>query len=192
MRRVMVAGAIAALVLGTAACSSDEDSGDATGTDETTAATQEPTDEESMAEEADIVDTAVAAGSFTTLATALEAAGLVETLKGEGPYTVFAPTDDAFAALPDGTLDDLLADPQGQLTDILTYHVVAGEVMAADVVTMDGQSVETLQGAELTIRVDGDQVMLEDATGATVNVTQTDIGASNGVIHVIDGVLMPG
>ncbi len=193
MRRVMVAGAIAALVLGTAACSSDEDSGDA-GTEETTTATQEPTEEQSAGEEAqaDIVDTAVAAGSFTTLATALEAAGLVDTLKGEGPYTVFAPTDDAFAALPEGTLDDLLADPEGQLTDILTYHVIAGQVMAADVVTMDGQSVETLQGAELTIRVDGDQVMLEDATGATVNVTQTDIGASNGVIHQIDGVLMPG
>ena len=193
MRRLMVAGAVAALVLGTAACSDDGDAEETAGTEETTTATQEPTEEQSPAEaEADIVDTAVAAGSFTTLATALEAAGLVDTLKGDGPYTVFAPTDDAFAALPDGTLDDLLADPEGQLTDILTYHVVAGEVMAADVVTMDGQTVETLQGAELTIRVDGDQVMLEDATGATVNVTQTDIGASNGVIHVIDGVLMPG
>jgi uncharacterized surface protein with fasciclin (FAS1) repeats len=192
MRRLMVAGAVAALVLGTAACSGDEDGAETAGTEETTSATPEPTEEESAPAESDIVDTAVAAGSFTTLATALEAAGLVDTLKGEGPYTVFAPTDDAFAALPDGTLDDLLADPEGQLTDILTYHVVEGEVMAADVVTMDGQSVPTVQGGELTIRVDGDQVMLEDATGATVNVTQTDIGASNGVIHVIDGVLMPG
>ncbi len=192
MRRLMVAGAVAALVLGTAACSSDGDD-ETTGTEETTSATQEPTEEDAGdAAEADIVDTAVAAGSFTTLATALEAAGLVDTLKGEGPYTVFAPTDEAFAALPDGTLDDLLAEPEGALTDILTYHVVEGEVMAADVVTMDGKSVATVQGGELTIRVDGDQVMLEDATGATVNVTQTDIGASNGVIHVIDGVLMPG
>jgi uncharacterized surface protein with fasciclin (FAS1) repeats len=192
MRRLMVAGAVAALVLGTAACSDDGDAEETTGTEETTSATQEPTEDSAETAEADIVDTAVAAGSFTTLATALEAAGLVETLKGEGPYTVFAPTDDAFAALPDGTLDDLLAEPEGALTDILTYHVIEGEVMAADVLTMDGQSVATVQGAELTIRVDGDQVMLEDATGATVNVTQTDIGASNGVIHVIDGVLMPG
>ncbi len=192
MRRLMVAGAVAALVLGTAACSDDGDAEETTGTEETTSATQEPTEDAGDAAEADIVDTAVAAGSFTTLATALEAAGLVDTLKGDGPYTVFAPTDDAFAALPEGTLDDLLAEPEGALTDILTYHVIEGEVMAADVVTMDGQSVATVQGAELTIRVDGDQVMLEDATGATVNVTQTDIGASNGVIHVIDGVLMPG
>ncbi len=193
MRRLMVAGAVAALVLGTAACSSDGDDEETAGTEETTSATQEPTEEDSAgdAAEADIVDTAVAAGSFTTLATALEAAGLVDTLKGEGPYTVFAPTDDAFAALPEGTLDDLLAEPEGALTDILTYHVIEGEVLAADVVTMDGQSVATVQGAELTIRVDGDQVMLEDATGATVNVTDTDIAASNGVIHVIDGVLMP-
>jgi uncharacterized surface protein with fasciclin (FAS1) repeats len=193
MRRLMAVGTVAALVFTAAACGS-EDSEDSTSTEETSSATAEPTEEESAAEEEaqDIVDTAVAAGQFETLATALEAAGLVETLKGEGPYTVFAPTDEAFAALPDGTLDELLAEPEGQLTEILTYHVIPDEVMAEDVVSMDGESVATVQGGEITIRVDGDQVMLEDATGATVNVVQTDVTASNGVIHVIDGVLMPG
>jgi uncharacterized surface protein with fasciclin (FAS1) repeats len=194
MRRLMAVGTIAALVFGAAACGSENDSEESSSAEETTSATAEPTEEESAAEEEaqDIVDTAVAAGDFGTLATALEAAGLVETLKGEGPYTVFAPTDEAFAALPDGTLDELLAEPEGQLTEILTYHVIPDEVMAEDVVSMDGESVATVQGGEITIRVDGDQVMLEDATGATVNVVQTDVTASNGVIHVIDGVLMPG
>ena len=97
-------------------------------------------------EMADIVDTAVEAGSFETLVAAVEAAGLVDTLKGEGPFTVFAPTDEAFAALPDGTLESLLDDPEGILTDILLYHVVAGKVMAADVVELDGSDVETVGG----------------------------------------------
>jgi len=127
----------------------------------------------------------------TTLATALTAAGLVDTLKGEGPFTVFAPTDEAFAALPTGTLDALLADPTGDLTSILTYHVVPGKVMAADVLTLDGQKVATVNGAEITVNVEGSMVSLTDAKGNTVNVTQTDIEASNGVIHVIDAVLMP-
>jgi uncharacterized surface protein with fasciclin (FAS1) repeats len=140
---------------------------------------------------ADIVDTAVAAGNFTTLAAALTAADLVDTLKGTGPFTVFAPTDDAFAKLPAGTVDTLLKDPKGDLTQILTYHVVPGKVMAADVLTMDGQKVKTVQGGELTIGVEGDQVTLTDAAGNTVNVTMPDVEASNGVIHVIDGVLMP-
>lgn len=140
----------------------------------------------------DIVDTAVAAGSFKTLATALTAAELVDTLKGPGPFTVFAPTDDAFAKLPAGTLDTLLADPKGKLAPILTYHVVSGKVMAADVVKLNGQKVKTVNGAELTVNVDGSNVSLTDATGAKVMVTKTDIEASNGVIHVIDGVLLPG
>ena len=144
-----------------------------------------------MSDTKDIVDTAVAAGSFTTLAAALQAAGLVETLKGEGPFTVFAPTDEAFAKLPAGTVDTLLQDPKGDLTSILTYHVVPGKVMAADVLTMNGQKVKTVQGAELTIKVEGEKVMLVDATGASVTVTTPDVAASNGVIHVIDGVLMP-
>jgi uncharacterized surface protein with fasciclin (FAS1) repeats len=152
-----------------------------------------PAAEEEMAEgeAADIVDTAIAAGDFGTLVTAVEAAGLVETLKGEGPFTVFAPTDEAFAALPEGTLDSLLEDPEGQLTDILLYHVVAGEVMAADVVGLDGQEVETVGGGTLTVGVDGETVTLTDSSGNTINVVATDIEASNGVIHVIDGVLIP-
>ena len=139
----------------------------------------------------DIVDTAVAAGSFKTLATALTAAGLVDTLKGPGPFTVFAPTDDAFAKLPAATLTALLADPKVKLAPILTYHVVSGKVMAADVVTMDGKKVKTVNGAELTIKVMDGKVSLTDATGASVNVVKTDVTASNGVIHVIDGVLLP-
>ena len=133
----------------------------------------------------DIVDTAVAAGEFNTLATALAAAGLVETLKGPGPFTVFAPTDAAFANLPADTLDDLLKpENKAQLSAILTYHVVPGEVMAADVVQMN--EAETVNGAMLEIKVEGATVMVNDAT-----VTATDIGASNGVIHVIDTVLIP-
>jgi len=140
---------------------------------------------------ADIVDTAVGAGSFSTLAAALTAAGLVDTLKGPGPFTVFAPTDEAFAKLPSGTVEVLLDDPAGQLTQILTYHVVPGEVMAATVVTLDGQKVTTVQGTDVTVEVSGDRVALVDATGQRVNVVSTDVSASNGVIHVIDAVLLP-
>jgi uncharacterized surface protein with fasciclin (FAS1) repeats len=138
----------------------------------------------------DIVDTAVAAGSFTTLAKALTAADLVETLKGEGPFTVFAPTDEAFAALPKGALDKLVADKK-KLTAVLTYHVISGEVMASQVTGMNGQKVKTVQGGEITIKVADGKVSLTDAAGNTVNVIKTDVTASNGVIHVIDGVLMP-
>ena len=136
-----------------------------------------------------IVDLAVADGRFTTLVSAVQAAGLVDTLKSEGPFTVFAPTDEAFAALPAGTLDSLLQpENKQQLTDILLYHVVPGKVMAADVVGLDGQSAETaLEGKSINIKVDGDKVILND----TVNVILTDIETSNGVIHVIDAVLLP-
>ena len=144
-----------------------------------------------VSSKSDIVDTAVAAGDFTTLAAALTAAELVDTLKGTGPFTVFAPTDAAFEKLPAGTVDTLLKDPKGDLTQILTYHVVPGKVMAADVVKLDGQKVATVQGGELTVNVDGDKVSLTDVAGNTVNVTATDVEASNGVIHVIDAVLMP-
>ncbi|MFP5416891.1 MAG: fasciclin domain-containing protein [Actinomycetes bacterium] len=140
---------------------------------------------------ADIVDTAVAAGSFTTLTAAVTAAGLVDTLKGPGPFTVFAPTDEAFAKLPAGTVETLLADPTGDLAEILKYHVVSGKVMAADVVTMNGQKVPTVQGAELTIEVADGKVALVDVAGNRVNVVTTDVEATNGVIHVIDGVLLP-
>ncbi|KPP88973.1 MAG: hypothetical protein HLUCCA08_01985 [Rhodobacteraceae bacterium HLUCCA08] len=130
----------------------------------------------------DIVDTAVEAGSFTTLVAAVEAAGLVDTLKGDGPFTVFAPTDDAFAALPEGTVEGLLADPEA-LAAILTYHVVAGKVMSTDL--SDGMMAATVNGAEITIGV-GDAVTVDGAT-----VTTADIETSNGVIHVIDAVILP-
>jgi len=133
-------------------------------------------------EEMDIIEVATAAGSFNTLATALTEAGLVDTLKGEGPFTVFAPTDEAFAKIPADDLNAILADKE-LLTSILTYHVVSGEVMAADVAALE--SAETLQGQTLQIE-SASGVMINDA-----NVIQTDIGASNGVIHVIDTVLIP-
>jgi uncharacterized surface protein with fasciclin (FAS1) repeats len=134
-------------------------------------------------EKKDIVDTAVAAGSFTTLAKALGAAGLVDTLKGAGPFTVFAPTDEAFAKLPAGTLEKLLAD-KAQLTKVLTYHVVAGKVMAADVVKL--KSAKTVEGEDVKIAVKDKGVMVNQA-----HVVKTDIETSNGVIHVIDAVLLP-
>lgn len=130
----------------------------------------------------DIVDTAVAAGSFDTLVTAVKAAGLVDTLKGDGPFTVFAPTDEAFAKLPAGTLEALLADKE-KLTAILTYHVVAGTNMAADVVGTS--SFDTVQGSSLNVDT-SNGVMVGSA-----NVVKTDIVTSNGVIHVIDTVLIP-
>ncbi|WP_407493639.1 fasciclin domain-containing protein [Pseudooceanicola sp. MF1-13] len=138
----------------------------------------------SHAAEKDIVDTAMEAGSFSTLLAAAEAAGLVETLKGEGPFTVFAPTDEAFAALPEGTVDTLLMpENKDQLTQILTYHVVAGEVKSTDL--SDGMMAATVEGSEIEVSL-GDSVMINDATVVT-----PDVMASNGVIHVIDSVLMP-
>lgn len=137
-----------------------------------------------FAQDMDIVDTAVANGSFTTLAAALGAAGLVETLKGEGPFTVFAPTDAAFAALPAGTVEDLLKpENKDKLVSILTYHVVPGKVMSTDL--SEGLKAATVNGAEVTITLDG---------GAKVNgavISTADVAASNGVIHVIDAVILP-
>jgi uncharacterized surface protein with fasciclin (FAS1) repeats len=133
----------------------------------------------------DIVDTAVAAGQFKTLAAALKAAGLVETLKGSGPFTVFAPTDEAFAKLPKGTVEDLLKpENKAKLTAILTYHVVPGKVMAADVVKV--KEAKTVQGGSLKVNAGGGTVKVDNAT-----VVKTDIAASNGVIHVIDSVVLP-
>ena len=133
----------------------------------------------------DIVDTAVAAGSFKTLAAALQAADLVGTLKGKGPFTVFAPTDEAFAKLPAGTLDDLLKpENKAKLAAILTYHVVPGKVTAAQAATLP--SAKTVNGASLTIHAMGGNVMVDNAT-----VTKSDIACSNGVIHVIDTVVLP-
>lgn len=131
----------------------------------------------------DIVDVAVGAGSFNTLVTAVKEAGLVDTLKSKGPFTVFAPTDEAFAALPEGTLDGLLKDKE-KLKKVLLYHVVPGKVMAADVVKV--KSAKTAEGASVKVSVDGDTVKIDDA-----KVVKTDIPASNGVIHVIDKVILP-
>jgi len=133
----------------------------------------------------DIVDTAVSAGSFKTLVAAVKAAGLVETLKGAGPFTVFAPTDEAFAKLPAGTLEDLLKpENKEKLVKILTYHVVSGKVMAADVVKLT--EAKTVQGQSVTIKVADGKVTVDGA-----QVTKTDIATSNGVIHVIDTVILP-
>jgi uncharacterized surface protein with fasciclin (FAS1) repeats len=138
-----------------------------------------------QAQTQDIVDTAVAAGSFKTLATALKAAGLIETLKGKGPFTVFAPTDEAFARLPAGTVEDLLKPENKQkLTQVLTYHVVSGKVRAADVVKL--KNAKTVNGQSVQIKVDGGTVMVDNA-----KVVKADIGTSNGVIHVIDSVILP-
>ncbi len=139
-----------------------------------------------QAADADIVDTAISAGSFETLVAAVQAAGLVETLKGEGPFTVFAPTDEAFAALPAGTVESLLEEEnRDQLVAVLTYHVVPGKVMSSD---LAGQSmdVETVQGSTVSIDATGSSVMVDGAT-----VVMPDVEASNGVIHVIDAVILP-
>ena len=162
------------------ACGSDaEESSDTTETTEAAAAA-----------EITIVSVASDTPDFSTLVAGVKAAELVDTLQSEGPFTVFAPTNEAFEALPEGTLDELLKpENKDQLTDILTYHVVAGKVMAADL--SDGQEVETVQGGILTVGIDGEAVTLTDEAGNTVNVVDTDIDAGNGVIHVIDGVVMP-
>lgn len=184
--RIRLLATLLAFVLVAAACGDDDDD---------TVSTGEPAAEETaeggddMAEEpGDIVAVAAGSGEFPTLVAAVEAAGLVETLQGEGPFTVLAPTEEAFAAALEAlgiTAEDLLADTE-LLTSVLTYHVIPGNNMAADVVGLDGQDVATVNGATVAISVDGDTVMVNDAT-----VVQTDIEASNGVIHVIDTVLLP-
>ena len=149
------------------------------------AATQATAGGHKMKEKKDIVDTAVAAGQFETLAAALGAADLVDTLKGEGPFTVFAPTDEAFAKLPEGTVESLLKpENRDQLIAILTYHVVPGAVRAADVVKLD--AAKTVNGQSVAIQVADNGVQINNA-----NVVATDIEASNGVIHVIDTVILP-
>ena len=172
-----------------AACGDDSDSDDSASSDTTeTTDTTDATDDSVAEPTMDIVETASAAGDFTTLVAAVEAAGLVDTLQGEGPFTVFAPTDEAFAAALDDlglTAEELLADTE-TLTSILTYHVVEGEVPAADVVTLDGEEVPTVNGATILVGVDGDAVTVND-----IPVVATDVFATNGVIHVIDGVLLP-
>lgn len=172
-----------AFTLVAAACGDDDDEPAATASGE-----PETSDDGAAAEgPGTVVDVAVGAGSFPTLVAALTEAELVDTLSGDGPFTVFAPTEEAFADALEAlglTAEELLASDG--LGDILTYHVVPGKVLAADVVGLDGQSVATVNGAEVTVTVDGDTVMINGAT-----VVQTDIDASNGVIHVIDSVLLP-
>ena len=173
--RLIAFMAIIALLV--AACSSSDEEAATTTTEaptETTAA--------EMTEDT-VVDVAIS-NDFTTLVAAVQAAGLVETLQGEGPFTVFAPTDEAFAALPEGTLDSLLADPAA-LAEILTYHVVSGKVLAADVVGLD--SATTVQVDDISIEVVDGGVVLNGSS----NVIATDVEASNGVVHVIDSVILP-
>jgi uncharacterized surface protein with fasciclin (FAS1) repeats len=178
--RLALLFAVPALAVGAAACGDDEE--DSAGAAATPAATAEPAP---AADEQDVVALAQATPDLSTLVEAVTAADLGETLQGEGPFTVFAPTNEAFTAVGQDTLDQLLA-PAGkeQLTGVLTYHVVPGELMAADL--EDGQQLETVQGEQLPVSIDGDAVTVGGAT-----VTQPDVDASNGVVHVIDGVLLP-
>ncbi len=162
---------------------------------EDTAMADEMANDEAMT--GTIVEVAQGNPDFSTLVTAVDAAGLVETLSGEGPFTVFAPTNEAFAALPEGTVDTLVSEDTETLGTILTYHVVEGEMMAADVLSAiegageAGLEVTTVGGGTLTATIVDGNVVLTDATGGTATVTATDVDASNGVIHVIDTVLMP-
>jgi uncharacterized surface protein with fasciclin (FAS1) repeats len=180
--RLALGGALVALALTAAACGSDDSTADDAAVTTAAPATSAAPATTAAPQLKDIVDTAVEAGSFTTLAAALTEAGLVETLKGDGPFTVFAPTDEAFAAVPAETLEALLADSDA-LTEVLTYHVVPGKVLAADVTTGD---VDTVAGLPLALTAEGGAVTVGGA-----NVVAADVEASNGVIHVIDQVLLP-
>jgi uncharacterized surface protein with fasciclin (FAS1) repeats len=182
VRSITAVGLASSLVFVAAACGDDEEDA-APATTAAPVATEAPTVTDMPVAAGDIVEVASTTPGFTTLVAALQAAGLVETLQGPGPFTVFAPTDDAFAALPEGALDALLLpENKDALVKILTFHVVAGKVMAADVTAGE---VPTVEGSNLTITTDGG-VKIFDA-----NVTQTDVLATNGVIHVIDQVLIP-
>lgn len=172
---------------GTSSSSEEETAESGTDTtEETTDAQSSSSDMESMSEEPaqDVVDLAIATENLSTLVTAVQAAELVETLKGEGPFTVFAPTNAAFGALPEGTLEDLLKpENKDQLAAVLTYHVVAGKVMSGDL--SDGMTATTVNGNDITISV-GEGVQINGA-----NVTTADVEASNGVVHIIDAVILP-
>ncbi len=189
---IRLAAAIVSIALVTAACGGDDtEAASSTTAATTSSASKAPSSSTTEASKSsmattskDIVETAVAAGDFKTLATALGAADLLGTLKGPGPFTVFAPTDAAFAKLPAGTLEGLLKD-KAALSKILTYHVVSGSVPADKVVTLTSAS--TVQGSPVTITVKDGVVLLN----GNIKVTMTDIKASNGIIHVIDGVLLP-
>ena len=181
--------AVGALALGAAACGND----DGAAPEEPSPAVADSSAESGASapdSPATVVDVATSNEDFSTLVTAVEAAGLAETLSGDGPFTVFAPVNDAFAALPAGTVDSLLLpENQDQLTGVLTYHVVPKEAMSGDL--SDGMTVTTVQGQPLTVGVSDAGVTLTDGTGNTVSVVQADIEAGNGVVHIIDEVLLP-
>ena len=189
MRQLTITAAAAALAIALTGCGAAEQP--------TTENTDSYATEQPAAASGTIVDAAVANPDFSTLVTAVQAAGLAETLSSAGPFTVFAPTNAAFAKLPAGTVDNLVQPAQREtLTSILTYHVVSGRVTAADLIAQiqaggGTATLTTVQGATLTARLQGSSVVLTDAAGGTSTVTTTDVAASNGVIHVIDTVLMP-
>ncbi len=181
-KKLLLLLCVPVLAFGVAACGSDDDG--SSSSDDTAAVEATGTTDNAQAQ-TDIVATAQATDDLSTLVDAVVAADLVETLQSEGPYTVFAPTNEAFAALPPAELERLLKPAnKDELANILTYHVVSGDVMAADL--YDGQMVETVQGGKLKVSIDGDTVMIGDA-----QVTQADIETSNGTVHVIDSVLLP-
>lgn len=195
--KTMIGVIVAVLVLvgagvGIFAMSGDDETSTETQTSQSTS-NETPADAEETEEaapESTIVELAVATPTLSTLVTAVTEAELVETLSGTGPFTVFAPTNDAFAALPGGTLDTLLLpENKAKLQAVLTYHVVAGKVMSSDL--SDGQVIKTVQGNNLIVMIEGGKVMLEDATGAKAEVVSADIEASNGVVHVINSVVLP-
>jgi uncharacterized surface protein with fasciclin (FAS1) repeats len=202
-RSIRTAGlglAAAALLFGAVACSDDDDTSATTTTAAeatTTTAAEETTTTEAAEEGNTIVDVAVGAGSFTVLVELVTAAGLVDALSGEGPLTVFAPTDEAFEAAAADlgvSLEDLatvLTGDEALLTEILTYHVVDGEVPSSVVVTLNGESVDTLSGDSFVVNVEGETVSITDGAGRNVGVVDVDVEASNGVIHILDNVLLP-
>jgi uncharacterized surface protein with fasciclin (FAS1) repeats len=194
MAGIALAGTLA---LVGAACGDDDDSADEApatteaGAGEDTTSGMSDAGEGSASEQpATVVDVAASDENFSTLVTAVDAAGLAGTLSGDGPFTVFAPVNDAFTALPSGTVDTLLApENQAQLTSVLTYHVVPSKVLSSDL--SDGMTITTVQGEPLTVGVQGNAVTLTDASGNTASVVQADVEAGNGVVHVIDHVLLP-
>lgn len=196
MKKLFLSLSVIAMIAFTS-CKNNESKEKRTEQEETTEESYDSSEEASMEEQQTIVEIASGNDDFSTLVTAVKAAELVETLNSEGPFTVFAPTNDAFAKLPEGTVASLL-EPENKdnLSGILTYHVVSGEFMAADVVDAIGENdgsftIPTVQGGELTATLEGENVVLTDANGNTSTVVITDVDASNGVIHAIDAVVMP-
>jgi transforming growth factor-beta-induced protein len=196
LRTAALGAAAALLLLTAAACGDDNDTADTTTT---TAAQQTTTTAANGQQAGTLVEVATQAGDFTTLVALVGQAGLADTLSGEGPFTVFAPTDEAFEAaaaelgVTFAELEAYLAANPEVLTTVLTYHVVSGEVPAATVLTLDGESVDTVEGAAFTVNVDSttDEVTLTDAVGRTIKVVNVDVRASNGIIHIVDKVMLP-